>query len=511
MMDKKVFMAMYDVKGIQNYVFKTNKIKEVIGASLIIDELIIDVFFDAVEDENKKIPGANDSFEFFDDTDLKYEIMYYGGGNLVVLFRKEKIEDVYYINQKMTKHIIEKSYGLSLACTVIEISDINHYQDDYQRLTKEMNFIKDNMVEVKPVGALPIVGSDPMTGYPLSKYKKNKKVSYETSLKLDKYKEYFEDCVSEKDNDLKQYINSLNTDTYGSEEGESLMAIVHIDGNSMGSSIKNIISKVQTYPEAVKAMRIISSNIKNTFEEKGLQAIEKHLEEFYEESEINKEKYQRRLFRTIVKAGDDITFICNARIALRCVETFIDAIKEERMYEGTDTFTACAGIAIVHTHFPFYVGYQIAEELCESAKEKAKANKENGKVGNYVDFHLCNSGVVSDLKTIRKQQYQNVNHFTLLKRPYNLNRDGKYSIQEFYDALNSFNSHLARSKSKELRDAYFESEDQVKYVVKRISSRDKKREIPAGDFFEDNNVAKYYDALEMLDLHWGGKQGETQD
>ena len=510
-MSKKLYMAMYDVKGIQNYVFKTNTIKEIIGASLIIDQLIIETFFDVMNDKDKKIPEADDSFEFFDNPDLEYEIMYYGGGNLVVLYREDDIDKVYFINQKMTKHIIEKSYGLSLACAVIEVSDIHHYKDDYRRLTAEMNFIKDNMVEVSPTGALPIVASDPLTGYPLSKERYSKKVSYETSLKLDKYNDSYENIKYESSSDFKKIKNSLRTDTYGSEEGDSLMAIVHIDGNSMGASIKNVISQVYDYSEAVKRMRIISSNIKKTFEEKGLKAIENNLERFYREANIDTNKHSMLLFRTIVKAGDDITFMCNARIALRCVETFINTIKKESMYDGLPCFSACAGIAIVHTHFPFYVGYKIAEELCESAKEKAKANKVNGQVGNYVDFHLCYSGIISDLKTLRNRQYKNINNITLLKRPYNLDRNGKYSIQEFYDALNGFNIHLARSKSKELRDAYYESQDQVSYVVKRIRSRDIKQEIPEGDFFENGNVATYYDALEMLDLHWGGGNDEIKD
>lgn len=40
LLDKKV-LAMYDVRGIQNYIFRSNLAKEIIGASAIVDSIII--------------------------------------------------------------------------------------------------------------------------------------------------------------------------------------------------------------------------------------------------------------------------------------------------------------------------------------------------------------------------------------------------------------------------------------------------------------------------------------
>ena len=35
-------LAMYDVRGIQNYIFKSNAAKEIIGASVLVSNVIID-------------------------------------------------------------------------------------------------------------------------------------------------------------------------------------------------------------------------------------------------------------------------------------------------------------------------------------------------------------------------------------------------------------------------------------------------------------------------------------
>ncbi len=59
----KEFMVMYDVRGIQNYVFKTNKLKEVIGASGIISDLIIHLFNQAVKDAQINLITNDDIYD----------------------------------------------------------------------------------------------------------------------------------------------------------------------------------------------------------------------------------------------------------------------------------------------------------------------------------------------------------------------------------------------------------------------------------------------------------------
>ena len=42
-------LAMYDVRGIQNYIFRTNKLKEIIGASSIVENIIQDALSYAIQ------------------------------------------------------------------------------------------------------------------------------------------------------------------------------------------------------------------------------------------------------------------------------------------------------------------------------------------------------------------------------------------------------------------------------------------------------------------------------
>ena len=48
-------LAMYDVRGIQAYIFRTNKVKDIIGASTLVDNIIRKAFHEA----SGKVFGAS--------------------------------------------------------------------------------------------------------------------------------------------------------------------------------------------------------------------------------------------------------------------------------------------------------------------------------------------------------------------------------------------------------------------------------------------------------------------
>src|SRR5699024_11600944 len=81
-------------------------------------------------------------------------------------------------------------------------------------------------------------------------------VTYEAYQKLVKAKE------SSNSGDL--YIKEFDKMRTSKEEG--LIAIVHIDGNSMGANIREIMNGTSTYKDAVYKMRKISKDIHEVFE-----------------------------------------------------------------------------------------------------------------------------------------------------------------------------------------------------------------------------------------------------
>ena len=50
----KPVLAIYDIRGIQNYIFRTNRVKEIIGASNIVQDLFETILKESVDSVLKK-------------------------------------------------------------------------------------------------------------------------------------------------------------------------------------------------------------------------------------------------------------------------------------------------------------------------------------------------------------------------------------------------------------------------------------------------------------------------
>lgn len=502
-MEEKEVLAMYDVRGIQKYIYRTLKLKDAMGASALIEDIIIKALEYACA--NLKIQNCalewcdkkSGPFDYDDKSDLDVTVLYIGGGNAFVTFKSREL--CIKVNKKMSRYIIENTYSLQLAVAIVDKTE--NYKKDYKDIYQEMNRIKSDMTESKPLSALPIMQTELRTGFPainvskynkgknIDKYRIEKNVSKETYLKIkNKYEKNEEDEIDK------------ILDNYAKRGEDSRIAVVHIDGNNMGLRIRKLIQDKDDYKEAVSEMRKISYNIKysylNTFEN-----MKEHFENMNEQNDKIK-----RFVRKIIVAGDDITYVCNAYIALDTVEYFCNEISKLTMNKGNTEaeistedineygFTVCAGVAYIRSHFPFSVGYEVAEACCDSAKymSKARENKAYYKVvnneciaisadeyekklqinddgeevaskgyfektGNFVDFQICKNVQCCDLEQMRKKEYITSSGEDLLLRPYYI--EMQYSDNNISDELNKINGNNENVFSKLKKNVlYFSNE-----------------------------------------------------
>ncbi len=189
------------------------------------------------------------------------------------------------------------------------------------------------------------------------------------------------------------------------------------------------------------------------------------------------------------------------------------------MFDEKYKFSACGGIAIIHSHYPFYKGYQVAEECCKNAKKRAKAEgKVDEKIGNFVDFEYCYSGAILDLENSRKDNYTSIDGNNLLKRPYgiyktkidanngkeffeeNLNDEQKsFSLKTFEDDLKAL-KEISRSTAKLFRDSYYESKSAIEINLLKYGTKNKKQVKKAFTVISEKQCAENYDALEVFDI-----------
>ena len=510
-MENSKILAVYDVRGIQEYIYKSSKLKDAQGASTIIKDLIFRALKKVNDDPNNKLKGELEWYDnngvvkkYSDNEEFDYQLLYEGGGNAYILYKNK---DIYQnVNKIMSKYIIDETYSLQLVSTFVEKT--NNYSNDLHNLILELAEEKERTNGDARLGALPIVKIETNTGLPIDK-------RYNMSIET-----YKKQSSARKVNTSGIILDNLVED----KGSNSILAVVHIDGNNMSQRIFDIISEITNYEDAVYEMRKISYNIKKNYDD-----VFNNLSKKYNTIKIGSKIINNAIMKIVV-AGDDITYVCPAKLALASVETFVKNINKKSMKEDNSgsnrfNFSVCAGIAYFDSHFPFHSAYEIAEKCCLSAKAKAKSI-DDFRSPNFVDFHICkNSLQTNNFNKTRENEYITSFGERLLLRPYCIETDAFRPNSSKYHDYNNFDNFktildyfqddekISRSRSKELRNGYSLGEQHINDLITLYSSRgikfpykleySKKPYIEIFDSERGEKIkyATWYDALEILDLY----------
>lgn len=519
MTEKKFVVAMYDVRGIQNYIFKTAKMRDAIGASAIVENIIEESLIEAAKAVKMKEPNLKTGFEWrnekgplkYIDNDTKdIKVVYIGGGNAYVIYSSKPL--ALRVSKMMARYTIDATYSLQLATAIVEKT--GDYKKDFDNLRKEMERVKESMAAFKPMGALPIMQIEKKTGYAITEKRFDKKKEIKISTETDKKT----DAAINKRRIEGQGSSYKKLESYIKEKGESsMLAVVHIDGNSMGLRIRRLTENVTDYNEGVNLMRRVSFNIDHSYK----QVFEDMEVDFNNFVSVNgKTEY---FVMKVITAGDDITYVCNANIAFATVEYFCKNISSKSMIGDGDTdeyrFSACGGIAFFRSHFPFNIAYNVAEACCGSAKNRGKRpeNMSGRMTGNWVDFQFCQNIQSMDLEKTRMNEYMTRTRENLLLRPYII-YSGKemgpgfrsiarkeYSFERLKKNISALNKKsdtkyvIPRSFVKALRNSYAIGEHEVNELLVFLRSRS--IELPDEVYcdIDGERCALLYDAVELAD------------
>ena len=489
MCENKYVLAMYDVRGKQEFIFRTNKIKEMVGGSLLIRDVFRDYLYPAAEcvkgnadidrDCIKERKGNNtpnhkasngifhdnsvdfsvDSFKtHIDQENYIGEVIYDGGGNFYVLYKNREV--LRSVNKIFTKELMEEVGTMRVLCSYKEDVNFENYKTDEDELRK-IHRKKENEESIsRPVNALPVVQIDVNTSMPIVRRSipgKNipDKTTQESYAKLKKY------------NDV-----ALNNPEYGEdvldrivkEKGEdSLLAVVYIDGNNMGSKVGQCLAESSDdYNSCIKALRKFSAEIQSNYVDVPKKCIDELLNE-----------KSNAIVRMVVFAGDEMSFVCRAEDALDAVKAYFDGLHKNE--EKNEIRSSCAGITIFHSHAPYAEAYKIAEECCENGKKRMKDNKETDTC--YIDYQYCQGGLGMDLHTIRDIETKN-----LVSKPWlysgefgiKAKAEEKFPFSEVLAVVNALNKMKARTNIKGLVNAAKESLEKFDMEMERIYAHMKK-------------------------------------
>ena len=471
-MNKNV-LALYDFASKQEFIYRTSKIKEISGASTLLSEIYAK--FPLIL--NPQVALNYDltvpfSVDLFDAGAADGEVLYDGGGNLLVLWKS--CEVYLKANQIISAYLLKNVPGLTMiACSVPYTGLFDDETDTEGNIRKkgdrtllyERNMLRKNRYPAFDMPSVtPFTQIDPITFLPVV-YKRNKNApgsvypAFDCSLSADRYAKA---AKYKPENDLE-------------DANEGLLAVIYIDGNAMGAKL--IACRSQDYNEGVAKLRDFS----------------KQVNDYYVEYPIQRIREAKFPFRKVIGGGDEITLICRGEDAFRIMQLYFSVLAEHRIvlsdYSSIEC-TSCAGIAIFHAKSPFDIAYGLAEAACESAKKKAHING-----GNYFSFYYAHGGVTDTFERLHLKEQAHVSG-----KHYGLSDIGEmkaYAVKLF---------STGRSNVKALGDAAQRGHVFYEYETRRVNAY-------LGDLSAFNGTEEemrlVYDMSEFYDL-WFEREGKRR-
>lgn len=469
---RNYILAMYDIRGKQEYIFRSGHMKEIMGGSAVIEDCYRDYLYpQAIAYRNErsarldgKVGRDNDSdaiFNYVKEDDKTFsvekfrermsgeqylgEVVYDGGGNFFVLYRDA--ETCIEINKRFTRKVLEETAVLKVLCTFIEV-DLEDYVGDRNKLYEKHRVYEAREGAVIPAQALPFTQVDYLTSMPLCETVRTaggrQKVSRESYCKYRKYRERYEKNGGQGELILDNLVMQKGVDSH--------LAIIYIDGNSMGAKVQQCLNGKKDYDTCVNSLRDFSADIQRIYVDDRKAAVDKYFEDRYKGGEAMKHR------RFVVSAGDEINFICKAADAYEVVKAYFAGMPEGH--------SACAGIAIFHSHAPYSEAYRIAEECCDSGKQKMK--KEKLEDVNLMDVHYCQGAIGTELETIRVNEVGE-----LISKPWFIEMSGDkkkagYIDLETVEKIAGELNMLGRSNVKMLAEHARNSLPKLKMELERI-------------------------------------------
>lgn len=510
-----------DLIGIQRYIFASNRVRDVVSGSWLVHW-----------STSKKDRNALDSLV---DPETA---LFSGGGNAVLEF--EDIEAAKAFAMKYSRLLIDEAPGLEAAIVHRKYNDgelaraLLAIQIDLAR-KKTDRLPSAPMAGLSVTAAcretrLPAVGVDPHD--PEDRNKPLSATILKRRARLEEANDHWRDFLG---NHSKDYEFPLKLQDVGRTPGaKSLIGVVHIDGNGVGLKIKQWLTDRIAGGAPDDVVRGEYRKWSGAIDTLGRDAFQSVVNKVRGAVETTHDPDGQKTFklasqlksmgfglktqrngkcslplRPILLGGDDLTFVCDGRIAFSLAETALS------VFDAADIpilgkLPACAGVAICRVQSPFARAYDLSERLCRSAKTMLT---DEGISGCALDWHIGASRPGQTDADIRHRQFRTNAEESLTCRPYGLGdafdevKNWRWLTRTFLDnpkdGLRRGYWKDSRNKVKSLREVVRQGAGSVQQTLKAWQAVNPKFQLPEpvreDGFFESRTPI--LDALELMDLH----------
>lgn len=443
-----MYLVLIETSGNQNYIFATNKLRENVGASEITYQVGTQWVLEAVA----AVTGKKSLEIWHDGNHLRQallnpdlnppinegetpvEIILAASGKALLLVNKKEYAKA--IIRTLTQRSLQEAPGLELAGVYQEF-DWN--QDLLGPVNKAVHQQYEAVRAAKPSGLtrfarLPLEDECQTSGLPaqlLSRQPRSRELlpisqlSHVKQLKQEEGKRRVNQLV-QKHTDFKGYeLAGDNNDLENAlDQEKGWLAIVHADGNGLGEiflkfhehigtiETDETLTTAQKNRDYVDKLRRFSLALDICTEKAFLTALKLLLLEKHHNDNVIP-------LVPLILGGDDLTVVCDGRYGIPFTRKFLQEFEKETQMNhedvgdiiadiaekvfGVKRLSACAGVAIVKPHFPFSVGYELAEGLIKVAK-MVKTRVQKGSKPypcSALDFHIVLDSSDVSLGSIR--------------------------------------------------------------------------------------------------------------
>ena len=361
-MSETLYLYRFEAKGLQQFIFQTNRLREIKGGSLLIEQL-----GELLRVAHAALPGEGGD----------EQPMVAAGGATIVFQTRARAEAFV-----ATWPVIVSRYvpGLQVVQAFVALDG----EDAWGRLQRALHVERQRLEVVLPeVG--PQILRAARTGLPAQQRARSEEADLPRELQ-DKGlarrarcgHDSRRDPVGERIAPGQQWAFELG------ELGVSYAAIVHIDGNDLGDRLRRLAQvesgePVERIVERLMCFSEALSEVTELAARAGYEAIVRS----YDRSGVLPA-------RPVVLGGDDITMILRASDAMGFTRAYLQCFERESEARAEvlgGALSACAGIAFAQTTYPFDRACVLAEELCAFSKSRLRGAGAQRQTPSALAFH----------------------------------------------------------------------------------------------------------------------------
>ncbi|RME88019.1 MAG: hypothetical protein D6767_10900 [Candidatus Hydrogenedentota bacterium] len=353
----------FQTYSIQKYIFASNKLREIVGASAQIDSLAKKHFPEFAKQCGESISKDN--------------ILREAGGSGFFL-----LDDSSVLPALWPLYVELAFPGLNISYATVSVENNitkEHIKNLYEKLEENRNFYFSAKEPASPLARI-----SPSSGLPAVAYKKDSFLDREAESKLESSKSQEIEFRLQVQKSLKKENLPFDVGMLTSDKFKNFIAVIHIDGNHLGALNLEFYKKAseEEYAQQYKEFTSTIATITEAAYKKAWQ----------ETIGFKKTKDGKLVLeaRTIILGGDDLTILTSPEKALPFTKTFLEEF-ERQSKEKLQKFklsrthlTACAGIVFMKKNYPFFRAVHIAEELCSAAKKESKSADKGAPSSVYV-------------------------------------------------------------------------------------------------------------------------------